>query len=165
MTAERVVRLAPRRVSRASDDERYMELALALGGSGSPAPNPQVGAVVVRAGSVVGAGWHERAGSDHAEVVALKRAGFLARDATLYVTLEPCNHFGRTPPCVDAILRARVGRVVVGTRDPNWHVTGGGLSRLAAAGVEVVQGLLELEAKALIQDWVATLSSKRGAVG
>ncbi len=136
----------------------FMRTALELAKLSQPAPNPRVGALVVRAGEVVGWGWHERAGAAHAEVAALARAGELARGATVYVTLEPCNHFGRTPPCVDALLRAGVARVVIGARDPNAHVRGGGAVRLLAAGVEVVEGVLRPESADLIADWVASLS-------
>ena len=111
-------------------------LELAERGRGTTHPNPVVGAVVVREGEVVGEGWHERAGSPHAEVVALEAAGERARGATLYVTMEPCTHHGRTPPCVDSILEAGMATVVAGSRDPNPEA-GGGLERLRAAGVEV----------------------------
>lgn len=110
---------------------------LAERGRGKTYPNPLVGAVVVRGGEVVGEGWHERHGGPHAEVNALRAAGDRARGATLYVSLEPCTHHGTTPPCVDAILEAGVGRVVVGVRDPNPNVTGGGVERLRDAGVDV----------------------------
>jgi len=111
-------------------------LELAERGRGATHPNPVVGAVVVRRGEVVGEGWHERAGRPHAEVVALEAAGERARGATLYVTMEPCTHHGRTPPCVDSILEAGMATVVAGSRDPNPEA-GGGLERLRAAGVEV----------------------------
>ncbi|HEX7311103.1 MAG TPA: bifunctional diaminohydroxyphosphoribosylaminopyrimidine deaminase/5-amino-6-(5-phosphoribosylamino)uracil reductase RibD [Gaiellaceae bacterium] len=110
---------------------------LAERGRGKTYPNPLVGAVVVRGGEVVGEGWHERHGGPHAEVNALRAAGDRARGATLYVSLEPCTHHGTTPPCVDAILQAGVGRVVVGVRDPNPSVTGSGVERLRDAGVDV----------------------------
>jgi len=122
-------------------------LALAERGRGRTRPNPVVGAVVVRAGRVVGSGWHERVGADHAEVVALREAGPRARGATLFCTLEPCAHQGRTPPCVDAIVRAGVRRCVVAQRDPHAIVNGRGLRRLRAAGVVVEVGLLEDEAR------------------
>jgi len=114
--------------------ERALELAER--GRGTTHPNPIVGAVVVRDGEVVGEGWHERAGGPHAEVGALEAAGERARGATLYVTLEPCAHHGRTPPCVDRVLEAGVARVVVGSLDPNRKARGG-VERLRAAGVEV----------------------------
>jgi diaminohydroxyphosphoribosylaminopyrimidine deaminase/5-amino-6-(5-phosphoribosylamino)uracil reductase len=110
---------------------------LAERGRGTTSPNPVVGAVLVRDGVVVGEGWHERPGAPHAEVNALEQAGDGGRGATLYVTLEPCSHHGRTPPCADAIVAAGVARVVVGTGDPNPEVNGTGIERLRAAGVEV----------------------------
>ncbi len=112
-------------------------LALAERARGKTKPNPWVGAVVVRDGEIVGEGWTEPAGSRHAEIVALAEAGERARGATLYVTLEPCSHHGRTPPCAEAVIAAGVGRVVVGAGDPNPLVRGAGLERLRAAGVDV----------------------------
>ena len=123
----------------------YMKLALSLAarGAGWVSPNPMVGAVVVKDGQVVGRGYHRRAGLPHAEVEALRSAGEAARGADLYVTLEPCNHQGRTPPCTQAILAAGVRRVIIAARDPNPQVTGGGAEFLAARGVEVHEGLLD----------------------
>jgi diaminohydroxyphosphoribosylaminopyrimidine deaminase / 5-amino-6-(5-phosphoribosylamino)uracil reductase len=117
----------------------YMERALELAERGrrTTTPNPVVGAVLVRDGKVVGEGWHERPGEAHAEVRALEDAGDAARGATLYVTLEPCSHHGRTPPCADAIVAAGVARVVVGTGDPNPEVNGAGIARLRAGDVDV----------------------------
>ena len=116
--------------------------ALALAARGRTSPNPQVGAVVTsRTGEVLGEGWHRRCGDDHAEVMALAAAGPRARGADLWVTLEPCNHQGRTPPCTEAVLRAGVARVLVGARDPDPDVAGGGAARLAREGVEVVEGV------------------------
>ncbi len=135
------------------DDERWMGEALSLGAQGTPTPNPHVGAIVVKHGERVGAGHHERAGEEHAEVLALRKAGEKARGATLYVTLEPCNHVGRTPPCVDAILAQALARVVVGCRDPNPHVRGGGAARLREAGIRVDLGCREPEAQALVGPW------------
>ena len=112
-------------------------IELAERGRGTTYPNPLVGAVVVRDGEVVGEGWHERRGAPHAEVSALRAAGERARGSTMYVSLEPCTHHGSTPPCTDAILEAGVERVVVGARDPNPNVTGGGVERLREAGVDV----------------------------
>jgi diaminohydroxyphosphoribosylaminopyrimidine deaminase/5-amino-6-(5-phosphoribosylamino)uracil reductase len=112
-------------------------LALAERGRSTTHPNPVVGAVVVAGGEIVGEGWHERAGGPHAEVVALEAAGERARGSTLYVTLEPCAHHGRTPPCVDAVLAAGVGRVVVGAADPNPETDGRGFALLRAGGIEV----------------------------
>jgi len=117
-------------------------LALARRGRFTTSPNPRVGAVVLdAAGAIVGEGWHRRAGEPHAEVLALAAAGAAARGATVVVTLEPCDHHGRTPPCVDALIEAGVSRVVAAHRDPDPRTSGGGLRRLAAAGIEVAVGL------------------------
>ena len=129
--------------------ERALELAER--GHGTTHPNPVVGAVVVRDGEVVGEGWHERAGGPHAEVVALEAAGERARGATLYVTMEPCTHHGRTPPCVDRVLEAGVARVVAGSLDPHADA-GGGLDRLRAAGVDV-ELVDSFEARRLNEAW------------
>ena len=131
---------------------RHLDRALELAerGRGTTHPNPVVGAVVVRDGDVVGEGWHERAGGPHAEVVALDAARERARGATLYVTLEPCSHHGRTPPCTDAVVAAGIARVVVGARDPNPEVDG--VARLRAAGVEV-EVADRFEARAQNEAW------------
>jgi diaminohydroxyphosphoribosylaminopyrimidine deaminase/5-amino-6-(5-phosphoribosylamino)uracil reductase len=128
-------------------DERFMRRALRLAerGRGRVNPNPIVGAVLVRGGRVVGEGWHPALGEPHAEAMALARAGRLARGATLYATLEPCAHFGRTPPCAQALIAAGVRRCVVGLKDPHPIVSGRGLKRLRAAGVRVDVGILEDE--------------------
>ena len=125
-------------------------LTLAAQGRCSTAPNPRVGCVLVREGQVVGRGFHARAGEPHAEVFALREAGALARGATAYVTLEPCSHHGRTPPCADALVAAGVARVVYAVGDPDPRVDGRGAARLRAAGIEVAQGAGELEGRALI---------------
>jgi diaminohydroxyphosphoribosylaminopyrimidine deaminase / 5-amino-6-(5-phosphoribosylamino)uracil reductase len=126
-------------------------LDLAQRGIGLVEPNPPVGAVLVNdAGECLGEGWHQRFGGEHAEIVALKQAGAAARGTTLYVTLEPCCHFGKTPPCSQAVIAAGVRRVVAAMVDPNPQVAGGGLRELAAAGIEVEVGLLESEAAALL---------------
>lgn len=132
-------------------DARYMERALELAARGmdSTDPNPRVGCVLVRDAAVVGEGWHERAGEPHAEVHALRSAGAAARNATVYVSLEPCSHFGRTPPCVQALIAAGVGRVVYAIEDPNPLVAGRGAATLAQAGIEVVGGVLKDRARAL----------------
>ncbi|NGQ97411.1 bifunctional diaminohydroxyphosphoribosylaminopyrimidine deaminase/5-amino-6-(5-phosphoribosylamino)uracil reductase RibD [Brevibacillus sp. SYP-B805] len=132
-------------------DAHYMSLAiqLAKGAIGQTSPNPLVGAVVVKDGEIVGMGAHLKAGEAHAEVHALRMAGEKARQATLYVTLEPCSHHGRTPPCCDAILQAGISRVVIATVDPNPLVAGRGIARLREAGLEVSVGLLEQEARRL----------------
>jgi diaminohydroxyphosphoribosylaminopyrimidine deaminase/5-amino-6-(5-phosphoribosylamino)uracil reductase len=125
-------------------DRAFMRRALDLAklGWGQTAPNPMVGAVVVRGGVVVGEGYHARYGGDHAEVAALRAAGPLARGASVYVTLEPCSHFGRTPPCADALIEAGVSRVVAGAPDPNPDAAGGA-GRLREAGIDVVVGVEE----------------------
>jgi diaminohydroxyphosphoribosylaminopyrimidine deaminase/5-amino-6-(5-phosphoribosylamino)uracil reductase len=124
-------------------DRRFMELALALGrrGQGRTWPNPAVGAVVVKDGVIVGRGWTQPGGRPHAEPEALKRAGEAARGATLYVTLEPCSHFGKSPPCADAIIAAGIARVVSAIEDPNPEVAGQGHARMRAAGITVDVGL------------------------
>lgn len=132
-------------------DPLYMARALELARQGlySTQPNPRVGCVLVKDGQVVGEGWHVRAGEPHAEVHALRQAGENARGATAYVTLEPCSHFGRTPPCADALVGAGVARVVAAMQDPNPEVAGRGLLRLMQAGIAVQSGVLEAEAREL----------------
>eukprot|EP01023_Acetabularia_acetabulum_P033866 TRINITY_DN3171_c0_g1_i4.p1 TRINITY_DN3171_c0_g1~~TRINITY_DN3171_c0_g1_i4.p1 ORF type:complete len:191 (-),score=28.85 TRINITY_DN3171_c0_g1_i4:159-731(-) len=128
-----------------SQDEEYMKQALKLAENGlkTTYPNPAVGCVIVKDGKVVGCGYHEKAGGPHAEVFALRAAGNQAEGATAYVTLEPCNHFGRTPPCSVALIQAKVKRVVVGVVDPNPLVGGEGVRRLQDADIEVQQGCLQ----------------------
>ncbi|MGC2691680.1 MAG: bifunctional diaminohydroxyphosphoribosylaminopyrimidine deaminase/5-amino-6-(5-phosphoribosylamino)uracil reductase RibD, partial [Desulfobaccales bacterium] len=123
-----------------------LALRLAAKGAGWVSPNPMVGALVVQEGRVVGRGFHRRAGADHAEVAALQQAGAAARGADLYVTLEPCNHQGRTPPCTEAILAAGVARVIIATPDPNPRVAGAGAQFLQSRGITVEVGLLAQEA-------------------
>ncbi|MBI2394635.1 MAG: bifunctional diaminohydroxyphosphoribosylaminopyrimidine deaminase/5-amino-6-(5-phosphoribosylamino)uracil reductase RibD [Deltaproteobacteria bacterium] len=143
-------------MSRAENDVAFMRCALEEARKGTPSPNPHVGAVLVAPspgagdGEIVGRGHHPRPGREHAEVMAIREAGPRARGATLYVTLEPCNHHGRTPPCTDAIIAAGVARVVVGVRDPNPHVEGGGNDKLRAAGVEVVEHVEEAESARIV---------------
>src|SRR3984893_4208452 len=134
-----------------SRDQAHMARALSLAPRGlyTTEPNPRVGCVVVQDDRVLGEGWHVRAGEPHAEVLALRAAGPDARGATVYVTLEPCSHTGRTPPCADALIAAGVGRVVCCTVDPNPRVAGGGLERLQAAGIPVSVGILAAEARDL----------------
>ena len=147
----RVVMMAQRGFQKGDIDAMYMRRALELAkrGLGKTWPNPAVGCVIVSEGSgeddpvVVGEGYHPKAGMPHAEVYALRGAGEAARGGTAYVTLEPCDHYGRTPPCSQALVDAGVARVVVGVRDPNPLVDGGGIQRLRDAGVEVVVGCEE----------------------
>jgi diaminohydroxyphosphoribosylaminopyrimidine deaminase/5-amino-6-(5-phosphoribosylamino)uracil reductase len=136
-------------------------LTLAARGRGLTSPNPMVGAIVVRDGVVLAERFHERAGAAHAEAAALAEAGQRARGATLYVTLEPCNHMGRTPPCTDAIIRAGVRRVVSATRDPNPRVKGGGTAALRAAGIEVSTPCLEREARELNRVFFTAVERQR----
>ena len=138
------------------DDEAYLERALGLAerGRGLTSPNPLVGAVVVAESRIRGEGFHEGPGRPHAEIVALEEAGDDARGATLYTTLEPCDHFGRTPPCTRAIARAGVARIVCAMRDPNPVVDGRGFAALQAAGIQVRTGLLAQEAKRLNEAYV-----------
>jgi diaminohydroxyphosphoribosylaminopyrimidine deaminase / 5-amino-6-(5-phosphoribosylamino)uracil reductase len=135
------------RVLKAADN-RFMQLALTLGrrGQGRTWPNPAVGAVIVKDGIIIGRGWTQPGGRPHAEVEALRRAGEAARDATLYATLEPCSHFGKSPPCADAIIAAGIARVVSAVEDPNPEVAGQGHARLRAAGIPVDIGIGAAEA-------------------
>jgi len=150
-----------------SQDERFMARALALAwrGAGRTNPNPPVGAVVVRQGTIVGAGYHRRAGGPHAEVMALRQAGRLARGATLCVTLEPCCHLNkRTPPCVPLIIASGIKRVVAAIRDPNPHVRGRGLAALRRAGLQVNVGVGAEEAERLIEPYRRLITTGRPLV-
>jgi diaminohydroxyphosphoribosylaminopyrimidine deaminase/5-amino-6-(5-phosphoribosylamino)uracil reductase len=144
-------------------DREFMRQALDLAARGlyTTTPNPRVGCVIVKDSAAVGTGWHEKAGMPHAEVLALEAAGALARGATLYVNLEPCNHHGRTPPCVDAVIAAGIKRVVAAMQDPNPKVAGSGFAKLRAAGVEVESGLMEDEARELNIGFVARMTRGR----
>jgi diaminohydroxyphosphoribosylaminopyrimidine deaminase / 5-amino-6-(5-phosphoribosylamino)uracil reductase len=130
----------------AKSDAAFMARAVRLSRKGFPAPNPHVGCVLVKQGRIIGEGYHHHAGGPHAEVVALGQAGATAKGSTAYVTLEPCNHTGRTPPCTEALLQAGVARVVVACIDPNPKVSGSGIARLQSHGIEVEVGLMEGEA-------------------
>jgi diaminohydroxyphosphoribosylaminopyrimidine deaminase / 5-amino-6-(5-phosphoribosylamino)uracil reductase len=144
-----------------SHDTHFTEHALDLArkGVGLSSPNPTVGCVIVKDGAILGEGFHQYDWKDHAEIVALKQAGERARNATLYVTLEPCNHTGRTGPCTEAIIAAGISRVVAAMEDPNPKTHGTGFARLRAAGIEVESGLLEAEAQLLneaFSHWITT---------
>lgn len=142
--------------------QNYMKRALMLAarGEGRTAPNPLVGCVLVKDDKIVGEGWHEGPGLDHAEIAALKSAGDKARGATCYVTLEPCNHTGRTGPCVEALIEAGVAEVSYALADPN-PVAMGGAARLGEAGIKVTQGVFEKEARSLNRFWLHSLDAKR----
>lgn len=146
-----------------AEDHRHMTRALRLAEHGlcTATPNPRVGCVLVRDGRVVGEGWHERAGEPHAEVHALRVAGEAARGATAYVTLEPCSHHGRTPPCANALIDAGVARVVVAMRDPNPLVAGRGIELLTLAGIRVDVGLMEAAARELNIGFVSRMTRGR----
>ncbi len=146
-----------------SKDEYYMQIALELAKErkGFTHPNPTVGCVIVKDDQIIAKANHEKAGDLHAEAKALQIAGDLAKGATLYVTLEPCNHFGRTPPCTDAIIRSGIKRVVIATLDPNPLVCGGGVKKLKEHVIEVEVGVLEEQAKELNQDFFVYISQKR----
>jgi diaminohydroxyphosphoribosylaminopyrimidine deaminase/5-amino-6-(5-phosphoribosylamino)uracil reductase len=144
-------------------DHAHMARALQLAAYGlfTTSPNPRVGCVIAQGGSVVGEGWHQRAGTPHAEIHALQQAGIAARGATVYVTLEPCSHHGRTPPCVEALVQAGVARVVAAMNDPNPLVAGGGIDMLTLAGIEAEVGLMEAEARALNPGFVSRMTRQR----
>jgi diaminohydroxyphosphoribosylaminopyrimidine deaminase/5-amino-6-(5-phosphoribosylamino)uracil reductase len=146
-----------------AEDFQFMARALRLAERGlyTTTPNPRVGCVLVSGGRVVGEGWHERAGEAHAEVTALKSAGALAAGATAYVTLEPCSHHGRTPPCTDALIAAKVARVVAAMQDPNPQVSGSGVTTLRAAGILAEVGVLEGEARELNIGFVSRMTRAR----
>lgn len=142
-------------------DEYYMRQALAIAqyATGRTSPNPLVGAVIVKDGRIVGQGWHRQAGTPHAEIHALAQAGELAKDAAIYVTLEPCSHHGRTGPCADALIAAGIKKAVVAMTDPNPLVAGNGLHKLRAAGIEVVEGILAAAAakqNEVFIKWIST---------
>jgi diaminohydroxyphosphoribosylaminopyrimidine deaminase/5-amino-6-(5-phosphoribosylamino)uracil reductase len=147
----------------ARHDTEYMQRALRLAERGlyTTDPNPRVGCVIVRDRTVVGEAWHQRAGEPHAEILALRQAGDRAAGATVYVTLEPCSHHGKTPPCADALLEAGVARVVAAMRDPNPQVAGRGFEVLRSGGIEVEFGLLEDAARALNPGFVSRMERAR----
>lgn len=145
------------------NDQYYMKLALDLAASakGKTNPNPLVGAVIVKDGMIVGTGLHRKAGEPHAEVHAFKMAGDHAKDATLYVTLEPCSHFGKTPPCANLVKESGVKRVVVAMQDPNPSVAGRGIRLLREAGIEVEVGVLEQESRRLNERFIHNMIAAR----
>ena len=144
-------------------DREYMFRALELArkAEGRTSPNPMVGAVIVKDGNIIGEGYHQKAGGPHAEIFALEAASANTKGATLYVSLEPCNHYGRTPPCTEAIINSGIARVVVAAKDPNPLVAGKGIKRLADAGVEVMHGLLAEEALSLNEVFVKYITTKK----
>lgn len=144
-------------------DHAHMARALQLAARGlyTTSPNPRVGCVIVKEGRVVGEGWHQRAGTPHAEIHALKAAGDAARGATAYVSLEPCSHHGKTPPCAEALIEAGVVRVVSAMTDPNPLVAGGGIDMLTLAGIQAEVGLMENEARALNPGFISRMTRQR----
>jgi diaminohydroxyphosphoribosylaminopyrimidine deaminase/5-amino-6-(5-phosphoribosylamino)uracil reductase len=155
--------MKPRDLAFQAADHAHMAQALRLAARGmdTTTPNPRVGCVLVKDGRVVGEGWHERAGGPHAEAAALQAAGREAAGATAYVSLEPCSHHGRTPPCADALVAARVAKVVAAMQDPNPKVAGAGLERLRAAGIQASVGLMEDEARELNIGFVSRMTRGR----
>ncbi len=147
--------------SQEAKDNLYMAEALRLAKKGvfTTQPNPRVGCVLVKDNKVIGRGWHRKAGGPHAEVFALRQAGVLAKDACAYVTLEPCSHFGKTPPCADALINAGVTRVVAAIEDPNPQVAGKGLALLQASGIEVKVNVLADQARALNKGFIKRMES------
>jgi diaminohydroxyphosphoribosylaminopyrimidine deaminase/5-amino-6-(5-phosphoribosylamino)uracil reductase len=147
----------------ASLDKKYMRrcLALAEKARGLTSPNPMVGAVIVKNHTVIGEGFHTKAGAPHAEVEALKRAGKAARGATLYVNMEPCCHYGKTPPCTDMIIKSGINKVCIAMQDPNPLVSGNGIKQLRKAGITVEQGLLKKEAGRLNEVFIKYIAKKR----
>ena len=138
-----------------------LALKLALRAKGRTSPNPLVGAIIVKNGKILGQGFHRQAGSPHAEIIALEKAGPQAKGADLYLNLEPCSHFGRTPPCVDAVIAAKIKRVFTGMRDPNPLVKGKGLKKLKAAGIEVMTGILEDECRKVNEIFIKYITTKQ----
>ena len=148
---------------RKMDDQHFMQMALdlAIKGQGFTSPNPMVGAVVVNESQVVGSGYHRKVGKPHAEVHAIDAAGERAKDATLYVTLEPCNHTGRTPPCTRKIIEAGIKRVVIAMLDPNREVVGGGAEFLNQQGIQVTTGIRHKQARKLNEAFVKYVRTGR----
>lgn len=141
---------------------KFMRMAIALArkGIGKTSPNPAVGAVIVKNGRIVGRGYHRKAGLAHAEINALREAGIKAKGADIYITLEPCNHFGRTPPCAEAIVKAGIKNIFIGMKDPNPLVAGKGITRLKNAGIKVETGILEQECKYINEAYIKYITAK-----
>ncbi|MBU0505299.1 bifunctional diaminohydroxyphosphoribosylaminopyrimidine deaminase/5-amino-6-(5-phosphoribosylamino)uracil reductase RibD [bacterium] len=146
-----------------SEHKEYMQMALKLAqkGAGRVSPNPMVGAVIVKSGTVVGKGYHKKYGSHHAEINALKQAGNKAKEATLYVTLEPCLHFGKTPPCVDAIINAGIKHVVMAMKDPNPLINGKSVTKLKKEKIKVTIGVCEKEGRDLNKSFIKSVTEKK----
>jgi len=140
----------------------YMARAIQIARCGqyTTHPNPRVGCLIVKDGQVIAEGYHQRAGEGHAEVNALNKVGEAAKGATVYVTLEPCSFTGRTPPCANALIQAGVAKVVIAMQDPNPYVSGGGVAALETAGIEVISGVLEAEARALNPGFIRRMEHK-----
>ncbi len=153
--------MAAKKPPRADRHEAFMRRALILARKGlsRTSPNPAVGAVIVKRGQVIGEGWHRGAGLPHAEIEALNNASSKVAGATLYVTLEPCSHFGRTPPCADAVIKSGIRKVFAGMPDPNPLVSGEGIKRLEAAGIEVVTGILEAGCRAINEAYIKYITT------
>jgi diaminohydroxyphosphoribosylaminopyrimidine deaminase/5-amino-6-(5-phosphoribosylamino)uracil reductase len=147
-------------------DLYYMSRALTLANNGryTTAPNPRVGCILVRNQQIIAESWHVRAGESHAEILALAQIDYQGEGVTAYVTLEPCSHYGRTPPCCDALIKAKIARVVVAMQDPNPQVSGQGLARLRAAGIPVICGVLEPDAQALNRGFIQRMTQKKPLV-
>lgn len=141
------------------EDFMAMAVALAKKGIGRTSPNPSVGALIVKNGKIIGRGYHKKAGLAHAEINALKEAGLNAKNAEMYVTLEPCNHFGKTPPCTDAVIKAGIKNVFIGMKDPNPLVAGSGIRRLRSAGIYVETGILKSECKAINESYIKYITT------
>jgi len=145
-----------------NDDNKFMQMALAQAsrGLGRVNPNPLVGAVIVRGNNVIGSGYHELFGGPHAEINAIRNANNSVEGATMYVTLEPCSHYGKTPPCADALIEAKIARVVIAMKDPNPWVSGKGIDRLKDNGIEVIVGVFEKEAQELNRIFIRYIQTK-----
>ena len=143
-------------------DDHFMQKALdlALKGKGETSPNPLVGCVIVKRNRIIAEGWHRRCGSDHAEIIALKKAGSQARGAEMYITLEPCNHYGRTPPCVDRIIKSGIKKVVIGMKDPNPLTNGKSIAKIGRAGIKTKIGVLKEESEIINEAFVKYIKKR-----